>query len=225
MTSSGQPQLWESLVTEQHVRAARLRSIQAPLVMLGVLLIFLVTQFGQLTPTDDAPVTPAQRLAQSRLQMESAVSRASQELSVPSMTFEQIQALPQAGELQQVVRATLDQLSQNDRLPDDLKLQELSRDDFWRGAWPPATLAYIEGRNSYAIGAHVAVHDQRDRSAGGDEPIRQWLGVFRKYDGEWLYAAVRTGEPPENGGDGIPRAQAQSISGTVFNLLPEGLQQ
>ncbi len=223
MTDSSQPQLWESLVTEQHVRAARLRSIQVPIVILGFVLLFLVTQFGQLAPTDDAPVTSAQRLAQSRVQMASAVGSASQALSVPPMTFEQIQALPEAEELQQVVQVTLNELSVNGRLPDGLKLQELSREDFWRGAWPPATLAYIEGRNSYAIGAHVAVHGQRDRNAG-DNAIRQWLGVFRKHDGEWLYADVRTGKPPENEGDAVQLAEAQSISGTVFDLLPEGLQ-
>lgn len=205
--------LWELLVTDGHVRAARLRRIQPWLIAAGLLCVWAGIWVARLAPTLQPQTSVAMRIQQRLAEIQAREAVAFTALSRAPLRPEQPDRLAPVSEIPQVVQALLLSLNDSGDLPQQsMKLGKLAADAFWAGNWPTEQVNYVKSGSTYLLGAYAHVG-----SSTSQQPVR-WLGALKKIDGKWQYASlggVGTYLPP-----GLPSTSPQSISLSLEPFLP-----
>jgi hypothetical protein len=209
----GEPGRWRELITEGHVRAARLRRLQPSFVTigLGAMLIgfFLAANFqpkeslDRGEPTADTIVAAAKRPAIQAM------------ANLPALTIQgdDIKPLVASSEASQLAATILAGLASTGSLPHDPPpMKPMTPADFWSGDWPIDALPVTETRNLKLVGAIFKTPVQ-----GVYQPVR-WIGVFEKRGGQWKFLSLKA--PGFFVIAGQPTAKAEDIPVTLRPLLP-----
>ncbi|MBX3607304.1 MAG: hypothetical protein KF788_18635 [Piscinibacter sp.] len=206
--------LWESLVSDGHVRAARLRRLQPWFVGSGLLLIWVGAWVASLAPGTRPEASVAsivqQRLAKAQTRAEAAVTP----LQRPTLGASELAALPPVAELSEVIDAVLHSLDRSGELPTDtFTFTETERDALWKGDWHSEQLHYLKAGDLYVVAANVNVGQPTRAQAA------RWIGVFKKFGDKWQYGSLQ--------GPGLyqprpyPSLRARDIPLSLAPLLPD----
>ena len=186
-TACSQP--WEQLVTEGHVRAARLRMIAPYIIGIGV---FAVTAgvYGFIIKPSHTPLPSMSVTLQNRLhEFKAPVIQPFQILSfVPPLTTEQINELPPDRELPKVIELLKASLQESESYPKELVdiIKEVDLSTFWQGRWPVVGIVTISDKKDLrAFGATVM---QKTRY-GTTAPAR-WIGIFKHSPKGWMVVSI-----------------------------------
>lgn len=205
--------LWELLVTDGHVRAARLRRIQPWLIAAGLLCIWAGFWVAHLAPTLQPQTSVAMRIQQRLAEIQAREAVAFTTLSRAPVRPDQPERLAPVSQIPQVVQALLSSLNDSGGLPEQaVKLGKLDADAFWTGNWPTEQVSYVKSGRTYLLGAYAHVGPSTSV-----QPVR-WLGVLKNIAGKWQYASlggVGTYLPA-----GVPSTSPQSISLSLEPFLP-----
>jgi hypothetical protein len=207
------PLLWEQLVSEGHVRAARIRRLQPGIIALGLLLIGVGIRIAGLAPAIRPASTVAGRIEQRLAHIQSATVAAFTRLTRAPVRPAHPEKLPPVGEIAQVVQTVLQSLNGADELPfDAVTLQKARQAAFWSGDWPTQRLEYLNGSGLYLLAAEAHAGSSTD-----PQPVR-WVGAFKRIGGKWQYATLAWPGlyvPP-----GYPSVSPQSLPLSLRGLLP-----
>jgi hypothetical protein len=205
------PPLWQLLVTDGHVQAARIRAVQPWLTSTGIGLILLGALLQFLTP---APILRSrdellhQQFEAIYSPAISAVAGLARVHFIPSDS----KKLTSVDELPQVVGFVEDSLNHGGQVTHKrLILSQVDPQSFWHRPWPLFRLISTGNRDLKLVGAIVNVADPDHL-----DPYR-WLGVFRKHNGRWQYVSLAGNTfyaPP-------PAAQLRDIAIDLSPLLPQ----
>ncbi len=181
--------LWKKLVTEGHVRGARLRAAQPTLLLLAILLC-VIGGYGAIR----IKPPPSKQLEQqgSQEEIRAQVQQINDVFSkIPALTLDRPRAskLAPAFEVQRITKIITDQLDENGKLPEILPLQKISQDEFWGFNWSVENLQHYKNGNIILVGAIVS--DERKIAPRQARPPIRWIGLFRKNKGQWLAYSLR----------------------------------
>ena len=207
--------LWESLVTEGHVRAARLRRLQPWLIALGLILIWLGIWIARSGPSIGANASFMQSLQQRLQDLRMHADRTAGSLPQPVVPPAEMKRLPPARELAAMLVAVRRSLVDSNDLPeDDIDFKEVDVDEFWKGAWPLETVVYSEDDDTYVFGAIVNLgNEQYPRPA-------RWLGAAKRMKNGWEVSTLAAGNGV-NAVENVPTAQPSQLALSLEDLLPE----
>lgn len=205
--------LWEQMVTDGHVRAARLRRVQPWIIALGLVLLWagmwVVHAGPQIRPSASLVALLQERLAQAQQRSSEPFAR----LPPLAPGRAELERLPSAGELPELVETIRRSLNDSGRLPTkDVDFTELTPESFFGGPWEPEHVLYLKSGNSYLLGAQV-----HRGSAASPQPVR-WIGVMKRLGGQWQYATVLAGG--SGGLANLPSVAPQNIALTLQPFLP-----
>jgi len=177
--------LWESLVTDGHVRAARLRRLQPWLIALGLILIWIGLWIARAGPQIGAN-TSFQQILQQRV-MDARMHADNTLNSLPRLAMQtpEAKSLPPVRELEEVIETIRKSLNESNDLPeDDIDFKELDDEDFWKGDWGTERIVYMKDGNTYLVGANVNTGNENY-----PQPAR-WLGAFKQVKSAWEYTTL-----------------------------------
>jgi hypothetical protein len=181
---------WEQLVTEGHVRAARVRMIAPYIIGFGILAV-MAGVYGLLLMTSNTSLPSMSEILQKRLNaFKAPVIQPFQYIStVPSMTMEQMKDVPPASELPKVIEMLKASLQANEAYPKEFNelIKEVNPSTFWQGKWPAVGIMTINKGNLRAFGTTVI--QDTDKLYGGGMPAR-WIGIFKHISKEWLIVSI-----------------------------------
>jgi len=208
------PLLWESLVTDGHVRAARLRRVQPWIVGLGVLLLWLGFWIASRAPTvrtdASAGASLQERIAKSHTRANAALA------AVPRLAPNAPVAgsLPPLSEVAGVIEQTLQSLDKSGGLPTTtFDFVETDRQALWKGDWTAERVHYARDGDVMLVAATVNAG-----SAARVQPMR-WMGAFKKFGSRWQYTSLA------GAGFFVPReypaVQPAQIAQSLAPLLPD----
>lgn len=189
---------WERLITEGHVRAARLRSARPLILALGVSLVVLgVFGFLYLTAPSQAGRFDATQIVLTKAE----AYRRPVLQKIAAMRFpkrfngDDIPKIATADKLTRAIQNILASLDEKGALPND-GFQTLQPNEFWDKPWPqdvPVTTAFVLNKGDLiAIGAYANAGDAENPE------LMPWIGLFKKQEDKmwgWFNWAV-----PENKG-------------------------
>jgi hypothetical protein len=212
--------LWEMLVTDGHVRAARLRRLQPWLIAIGIVLIWLGYMVVRAGP-DLAPGVPAGAKLQERLMhLQQHAQSTFQKLPRLDIARDAQNSLPPAREIAELTAAITKSLNDTGDLPeDDLKLVEVDDEEsFWKGEWGIEQLHYWRDGDNVLVAGNVSVG-----SPQYPQPAR-WAGLFHRGETEkgemtWVYGSLAAGNlfaPGE-----LPYMAPQQVALSLEPFLPE----
>lgn len=212
-SAASPPLLWEQLVSEAHVRAARIRRLQPWIVTLAILLIGAGFEIAGLAPAIRPASTVAGRIQQRISDIQAATNAAFTQLTRTPIHPQHPDKLPPLDEIPQVVQTVLKSLNDTDKLPfDAVTLQKVKSKAFWSGEWPTEELDYLKASRLYLVAAEAHAG-----SSTYPQPVR-WIGAFKEIDGKWQYATIAWPGlyvPP-----GYPSVSPQSLPLSLRGLLP-----
>jgi len=187
--------LWEELVSDGHVRAARLRSIQPLVIGIAVTLVLAGSAIFLLLyrPSESSPLA---EVIKKRLDREQDRAYRGFRLVGDGRTYladnerkgkTLKDALSQAA-LAQLIDADLRSLQATDKLA-SLPVSQVKQppEIFWQLLWPLGEVDYMEGDKTFILGATVV------QSSVGQElpPLGRWMGIFKKAGGQWYFAQLQ----------------------------------
>lgn len=215
MNGSEEPLGWQTLVTDGHVRAARIRRVQPWLISAAVISILVGWQLlGSIAPSKAendrdrvlyAAVESQRRLAQY------AFSR----MPAPSVGRSRVAASPASSEVATFEAQILESLDRTGELPEQLpngpRIRSVESPAFWRTPWSAGELVASSATRVRIVGGIV-------NSGSPDFPVAErWLAVFRRgatrWEAVWIAAPGFVGAP-ETPGVGI-----RDIPVTLSQLL------
>lgn len=222
------PQDWELLVTDGHVRAARIRHAQPFIAGLGALLTAAGLTAVLFSPISKAvlPFLPKPQTVYENFVTEANSKRTAavnQILSIPpaptlALSPDQIRADMQAGRLGSTndipgVQADIEKaLNDNGKLPADYAFAEMAASTFWRGTWPGGIqIATVTGAKTRLFGL-VAINEGSGIFGAPTHQAVRWLAAARLTNGRWKLHHLSTGYVPQ-GAIGIdPSTVALSLA-------------
>jgi len=201
------PPLWQLLVTDGHVQAARIRAVQPWLTSIGIGLILIGALLQFVIP---APVLRSRdQLVQQEYDALYAPVR-TLVLGLPSerVATRDYNKLVPAAEIPAVAAAIEDALNASWKLPHDrLTLVEVSPTTFWLEPWPFFSLISTGNDDLKLVGAAVNV------STPSEPKLRRWIGIFQQKNGRWRHVSL-----------GIPEyfapAPSASFADVALDLKP-----
>ena len=174
--------LWELLVTDGHVRAARFRFVAIPLVILGIICVRLAAPPGGLVFRAIHPPRIAGLDREFQQRAAAPVLERFRKLTPLSLTPEAIKQLAPTSELQEVTTDILKSLEKSSAPPASLPIKDISPEDFWKFAWSPTDIVHFKKDNLHVFGAVAA-------QPGGYQAVR-WLTIFRQDAGTWSHVEI-----------------------------------
>jgi hypothetical protein len=177
--------LWEALVTDGHVRAARLRWIEPWLIGLGVLLILGGICMSALILPKPAPDDRGVRIAAELGKVQAGAIAAMNGLAPVPVPSDRLANPVSASQISRVSAAILDDLNGSGYLPTDkLNMNVVDADTFWHHQWFFSSLNVTSSGETTLVGAVVNEGTQ-------DSPqLTHWLGVFRRRNGHWEAVSI-----------------------------------
>ena len=208
------PLLWELLVTDGHVRAARLRRLQPWIVALGVILLWGGIWIARLGPSIQPKTSVATRVQERLAQIQTRASAAFTGLARVPVHPDKPDRLPAITEIPEVVQTLLTSLNNSGKLPDDgnLTFTKVDEEAFWAGAWPTEQISYLKSGDKYLVAAYAHVGPSTSQQA-----VR-WVGAVKNIDGKWQYASIGWSglyQPP-----GLASTSPQAIGLSLDTFLP-----
>lgn len=207
------PLTWELLVTDGHVRAARLRRLQPGIIAFAILLLVGGAIVIGLAPNIQPATSVASRIQQKLADIHRRAELAFTALGQLPLRVERPDRLPPDREIREVVDAMLASLASSGDLPQgNLTFEQIDEDAFWAGNWGTERVSYLESGDTYLLGAYAHVGP-----SGSTQPVR-WVGAVKKIDGKWQYASIGWGGlymPP-----GLASVPPQSIAVSLDPFLP-----
>jgi hypothetical protein len=206
---------WEYLVTDGHVRAARLRWMQPWLVTIGsgflVVGFFLAVGVSGPATTINSTNRLGSEVSDAQKPVVEAVNGLPP-LKFAEGTTPQLVAAKEIGSA--LIPLVLGELNKHDRLPSDqVEISTATASGFWRKEWPHDKLIATGNDTVKLVGGVV--------NAGSEAYVvpRRWLGIFRKTSGKWQYATAEGSEmiAVEN----QPHVLPEAIPLTLSPTLPE----
>ena len=196
--SEDKPLGWEQLVTDGHVRAARLRRIQPVLVGLGILLILLGWLSFNAIETSATENNRASTLRGEVERQQREAQTAFAALPAPSVAREQLSQILLADQAAEIQRQVLNGLNASsevpDALPSDLDVRTVSAESFWTDAWEPGAAYVVDTRRVKLLGLIL-------NGGSAEYPrLQRWLAVFRRSDEQWDVVYISAPDfigPPE----------------------------
>lgn len=199
---------WERLITEGHVRAARLRSTRPYAISLGIALV-VIGFYGFLylsAPSPENSFNP-ERIVHTKA--EEYRRPVHQKIAMMRFTRkfngEEIAKVATPQELTHRVQNILTALHEKGELLDE-GFRTLEAKEFWDSPWPqddPVTTAFVVNKGDLiAIGAYVNDGDEENPD------LKPWIGLFKKQTdkawgmlnfifpenkGQWLFASLNDG--------------------------------
>lgn len=188
---------WENLVTDGHVRAARIRRAQPYLVTLAVICmlvgwVLLTSVRASKSENNRTEVLGAEVDRQQRKAIDAFAY-----MPPPRIGQSQLAKLPSAENIPEIQKKVLDELNRVGDVPADLKIETVEPSAFWRVPWKAGQFVSAAGGGVRIVGAVV-----NTGSSDYPDPAR-WMAVFRRASGDW---------------------QVATISGPDFISVPETLQ-
>lgn len=212
MTKVGEAPLgWEQLVTDGHVRAARVRRIQPFLIAVAIALMLLGWILMGLVEPSKAENDRARMLGEQVQQQQWRAIDAFAGMPPPSIGESKIMALPLASSLADMQTRILTELNRANDVPKDLKLQAVEPSVFWRVPWKPGEAVTSSSGSVRIVGTLV--------NTGTTEygNVARWLGVFRRQNGEWKAVSIAADGFVEI--EGTPTTPIEAIPVTLSPLL------
>jgi hypothetical protein len=205
--------IWELLVTDGHVRAARLLRLQLWLVALALVLLWLGIMVVHLAPAIQPKTSVAARVQERLTELQARAAAAFTALTRVQPQPDRVDRLPPVDEIPQVVQALLGSLSADDKLPaDNVTFTKVDRDAFWSGKWPTEQVSYLKSGGTYLFAAYAHVGP-----SGSTQAVR-WMGAARNFGGKWQYASL--GGPGLYTPPGVPSTAPQAIGLSLDPFLP-----
>ena len=199
---------WEHLITEGHVRAARLRRVAPYTIALGIALVVIgVYGFIHLSTQTGVSGIDLQQSLQGKVRdYRHPVLKKIEAMRIDrEFTEDQILQIATEEKLSKAVQKIMASLEEKDALPSD-DFQTLKPEEFWGKSWPtdvPVTTALtVKKENVLAVGAIVNIGDERYSTQ------KLWIGLFKKSDdkawgllnsvfpenkGKWQFASLKAG--------------------------------
>jgi hypothetical protein len=211
--------LWELLVTDGHVRAARLRRIQPWIIVFGIVLMWLGIVIIRMGPDLQTGTSAPVKLQERLLHLQQQADFTFRKIPPLNLAADAQKTLPPAKEVAEVIAATLTSLNQSGDLPDDVKFKESAdADAFWKGDWGTEQVQYLRASDNLLVGGNVSTG-----SSAYPQPAR-WVGLFHrgenaKGEKHWVYASLAFGTlfaPREQ-----PYVQPQQVMLSLRPFLPE----
>jgi hypothetical protein len=211
--------LWELMVTDGHVRAARLRRLQPWIIALGILLLWLGVVIVRLGPDLGQGASASMKLQERLMKLQQHAETSFQKIPPPALSPEALKALPPAKEVAEVIAAITKALQASGDLPDgDIKFKEIDEETFWKGDWGTEQVNYLRDGNNLLVAANVST------GAPNYPQAARWIGLFHrgetaKGDKQWAYASLAAGNvfaPRE-----LPYVSPQQVALSVQSFLPE----
>jgi hypothetical protein len=184
---AGEPQrlLWEELVTDGHVRAARLRSVEPWLIGLGALLILGGIYMSALILPNPAPDDRGARIAAEVGKVQAGAIAAMNGLPSVPVPSDRLANPVSASQISRVSAAILDDLNGSGDLPTDkLNMNVVDADTFWHHQWFFSSLNVTSSGDTTLVGAIV------NEGSPSSPQLTRWLGVFRRRDGHWEAVSI-----------------------------------
>ena|SRR5438105_4653336 len=208
------PLLWESLVSDGHVRAARLRRVQPWVVGLGVLLLWLGFWIASRAPTVRTDASAASSLQERMVKAHTRANAALAAVPRLSPTASVAGSLPPLSEVAGVIADTLQSLDKSGGLPmATFDFVETDRQAIWKGDWTAERVHYVRDGDVMLVAATVNAG-----SAARVQPMR-WMGAFKKFGNRWQYTSLAGAgffAPRE-----YPAVQPAQIAQSLAPLLPD----
>ena len=180
--------LWEHLVTEGHVRAARLRRVSPAFLALSALLVALSGMYAiYQPPVSVALASPDLLMSQRKQQLIQEVQARFLKAPLLSVSSADLQEFPPEDQLPAVLKALKDSLQSTGSLPSTFPITAAKDPDaFWSWDWPYKSVVSLDRGDLRAFGAVVASTPPN----GASRPVR-WLAIFRKTSSGWNDVDVR----------------------------------
>jgi hypothetical protein len=215
--------LWEQLVTDGHVRAARLRRIGPAFLLVAAILLCLGVG-ALLRPPRLEIGLYARNVLNNRVgALRQAVAQRLAQIAPLSLSPEEIKALPPTSALSDVLKRLRDSLKADPpalsapftALPDSAK--------FWSGEWPRGQIAYLESGDLKAFGAIVVPKPDNTNAYYQPPPTQpvRWLAIFRKTPNGWEDVALQGSGFVVPPGESVAPAQNLLLSLGTLMKLPE----
>lgn len=206
--------LWESLVADGHVRAARIRRLQPWVIVLGLVLIWLGIWIARSGPDVRPQASFAGLLQERAMKLQQHAQRTIDTLPPLNLSPQSAKSLPPQTELEAVADAIRKALTATGDLPtDEIDFKKMKVDEFWRGEWPTQQIAYVEEDDMYLLGANVYVG-----SPSYPQPAR-WVGLLKKQANGWEIVSV--GGSRLVAANRIPGVYASQIPLSLEPFLPD----
>ena len=183
------PMLWELLVTDGHVRAARLRYL-APFGILAGVLLFALGWFVLSTgPSSQQFYSNSDFIMRQRAdEARQPVLNTFAQVPALSVSSDEVPHLVPESALPDVYKAVRDGMAAG-KPPVDLSIVKAkSAGEFWSWAWPHDRLISLDQGDLRAFGAVVFSKGQPGQSYPG--PVR-WLAIFRRFPSGWDDVAIQ----------------------------------
>lgn len=184
--------LWELLVTDGHVRAARLRRLQPWIIGLGIVLLWLGVVIMRLGPDLAQGASASMKLQERLMKLQQHAETSFQKIPPPALSPDAMKQLPPAKEVVEVIEATTKSLQASGDLEGDVKFKEIEEEAFWKGDWGTEQVNYLRDGNELLVAANVSV------GAPNYPQAARWIGLFHrgetvKGDKQWTYASLAAG--------------------------------
>jgi len=189
---------WEHLVTEGHVRAARLRTITPLVVALGIALVVLgVSGFSYLSMLDGPAGFNLREILilKTHDYKRPVLERVRSFYFDRRFTQDEVAKIADQERLSEAVQNILTKLEDKEALPED-DFQLLSAKDFWEKPWPsdvPVTMALAVVKDGLVAVGTIANADD-DHSP----VLKPWIGLFKRKERgffslgkeKWIFASL-----------------------------------
>lgn len=212
----GLPLAWERLVTDGHVRAARVRWMQPWLILLAVLAILLGFYMAAATASrrGSAEGAPSSGVVESQ-RLQRPVASALRHLPKLNVSQNEGNTLPLFSAIaSDVIPPLLTELNSSGRLgAREIPVKVISVEDFWRKDWPHGANLVGTGTGDVRLVGAVANRYGVQYVSGA-----RWLGVFRRKNGKWSVVSATDGDfyAPS----GPPSTSLLNIPLTLRPVLP-----
>ncbi len=215
------PMLWELLVTEGHVRAARLRYLAPFGILAGIFLLAAGWYVLSTAPSSQGFYSGSDFILRQRAdQVRQPVLNAFAQVPTLYIAADQVKQLTPEGALPDVLKAVSDGMARGS-LSADLSVKEAkSAAEFWSWDWPHDKLISLDRGDLRAFGAVVFSHGQAGQSIPG--PIR-WLAIFRKFPAGWDNVAVQANGFTTPPGEKTAAPADIPVSLRTLMGMPEGI--
>lgn len=210
--------LWQELVTDGHVRAARLRRRRGPIIVVAIAAVLaglVVASF--IPPTYGAYMVRGE--ANGLLDAIKGLINTRLERARPlQLKVAEINSLVPAAELGSVAAEIAKGLAANGRLPDDLKYETVSLSRFWEFSWPLDRLIVANTEGYVVVGGVVARPcENADSVNDSRSDALRWIAIYRRTDRGWLPASLKiAGSCAVNG---VPTVIPDRVAETLRVLL------
>ena len=182
--------LWEQLVTDGHVRAAQLRKVTRPLIVVAFLLFALAVIGMVAFPIGGFEfANPGFGLNQKVADFKTEIAKSFAEAPRLNLSSADLKLIPPADQLPAVLKVIREGFHPDGTFSTPKLTPAVAKtaDDLWSWKWPLGKVLYVDDGDVRAFAAIVG-----PSTAGLDSgyPAR-WLAIFRKTAKGWSDAAIQ----------------------------------